>query len=96
MKLVFSFGEGKAEGDPTRRDLLGGWIRLLGRVGGPADPDFVDWLAIERVEGREYDVAIHRHWLDPTRPDRSAEAVPPPRPGDAFPVVVLSDGTSPG
>src|SRR5436305_3407480 len=24
MKLVFSFGEGKAEGDPTRRDLLGG------------------------------------------------------------------------
>ena len=33
-----------------------------------ADPDFVDWLAIERVEGREYDVGLHRHWLDPTRP----------------------------
>ncbi len=33
-----------------------------------ADPEFVDWLAVERVEGREYDVAIHRHWLDPTKP----------------------------
>ena len=47
--------------------------RLLARIGGAADPDFVDWLAIERVEGREFDVAIHRHWLDPTRP--LAEAV---------------------
>jgi ATP-dependent DNA helicase DinG len=33
-----------------------------------ADPDFVDWLAIERIEGREFDVGLHRHWLDPTRP----------------------------
>ena len=23
---------------------------------------------VERVEGREYDVGLHRHWLDPTRP----------------------------
>jgi ATP-dependent DNA helicase DinG len=48
------------------------WIGLLGRVGGQADPDFVDWLAVERVDGREYDVAIHRRWLDPTRPLASA------------------------
>jgi ATP-dependent DNA helicase DinG len=41
---------------------------LLGRIGGVADPDFVDWLAIDRVEGREYDIGLHRHWLDPTRP----------------------------
>ena len=32
------------------------------------DPDFVDWLAVDRVEGREYDVGLHRRWLDPTRP----------------------------
>ena len=44
------------------------WIALLARVGGAADPEFVDWLAIERVEGREFDIAIHRHWLDPTKP----------------------------
>jgi ATP-dependent DNA helicase DinG len=41
---------------------------MLGRIGGTADPDFVDWLAIDRVEGREYDIGLHRHWLDPTRP----------------------------
>jgi ATP-dependent DNA helicase DinG len=51
-----------------RIDTLRGWIALLGRGGGPADPDFVDWLAVDRGEGREYDIGIYRHWLDPTRP----------------------------
>ncbi|MBH1992747.1 MAG: ATP-dependent DNA helicase, partial [Sphingomonadaceae bacterium] len=51
-----------------RRDLLAAWLALLARIGGPADPDFVDWLAVDRVEGREYDIGIHRHWLDPSRP----------------------------
>jgi ATP-dependent DNA helicase DinG len=52
----------------TRVDTLGGWLSLLGRVGGPADPDFVDWLAVDRFDGREYDCGLHRHWLDPARP----------------------------
>ena len=60
--------EGAINGLSWRREALAAWIALLGRIGGSADPDFVDWLAIERVEGREYDVAIHRRWLDPTRP----------------------------
>jgi ATP-dependent DNA helicase DinG len=29
------------------------WIAMLARLGGPADPDFVDWLAVDRVEGRD-------------------------------------------
>ena len=60
--------EGAIRGLAWRRETLAAWIALLGRVGGSADPNFVDWLAIERAEGREYDVAIHRRWLDPTRP----------------------------
>ncbi len=52
----------------TRVDTLGGWLSLLGRVGGPANPDFVDWLAIDRYDGREFDAGLHRHWLDPARP----------------------------
>ncbi|ABF53128.1 Helicase c2 [Sphingopyxis alaskensis RB2256] len=52
----------------TRVDTLGGWLSLLGRVGGPADPDFVDWLAVDRYDGREFDCGLHRHWLDPARP----------------------------
>lgn len=51
-----------------RADMLGGWLSLLSRIGGPADPDFVDWLAVDRIEGREIDIGLHRHWLDPTRP----------------------------
>jgi ATP-dependent DNA helicase DinG len=60
--------EGAISGLAWRRETLAAWIALLGRVGGAGDPDFVDWLAIDRVEGREYDVGLHRHWLDPTRP----------------------------
>ena len=60
--------EGALGGLGWRRDTLNAWIALLGRIGGAVDPDFVDWLAIERVEGREYDVGLRRHWLDPTRP----------------------------
>jgi ATP-dependent DNA helicase DinG len=60
--------EGAISGLSWRRETLASWTALLGRVGGAGDPDFVDWLAIDRVEGREYDVGMHRHWLDPTRP----------------------------
>ncbi len=60
--------EGAISGLQWRRETLAAWIALLGRVGGLGDPDFVDWLAIERVEGREYDIGIRRHWLDPTKP----------------------------
>jgi ATP-dependent DNA helicase DinG len=60
--------EGAIGGLAWRRETLASWIALLGRIGGAGDPDFVDWLAIDRVEGREYDVGLHRHWLDPTRP----------------------------
>jgi len=60
--------EGAIRGLSWRRETLVAWIALLGRIGGEADPEFVDWLAVERVDGREYDVAIHRRWLDPTKP----------------------------
>src|ERR1700754_3407324 len=43
MKLVFSFGEGKAEGDPTRRDLLGGkgaGLAEMTNLGLPVPPGF--------------------------------------------------------
>ncbi|KQN25468.1 helicase [Sphingomonas sp. Leaf33] len=51
-----------------RAETVGAWLALIARVGGPADPDFVDWLAVDRAEGREWDVGLHRHWLDPSRP----------------------------
>jgi ATP-dependent DNA helicase DinG len=60
--------EGAIRGLTWRREILAAWIALLARIGGEADPEFVDWLAVERIDGRELDVAIHRRWLDPTKP----------------------------
>jgi ATP-dependent DNA helicase DinG len=68
--------EGAIRGLSWRRETLAAWIALLGRIGGEADPEFVDWLAVERVDGREYDVAIHRRWLDPTKPLAAAVMAP--------------------
>jgi ATP-dependent DNA helicase DinG len=76
--------EGALGGLGWRAHSLQGWIALAGRIGGPSDPDFVDWLAVERVDGREWDIGLHRRWLDPTRP--LAETVLKPAHG----VVVTS------
>ncbi|ALJ14278.1 ATP-dependent DNA helicase [Sphingopyxis macrogoltabida] len=78
----------------TRIDTLGGWLSLLGRVGGPADPDFVDWLAVDRFDGREYDCGLHRHWLDPARP--VAEAVYRPAQGVLVTSATLRSGSHAG
>ncbi len=51
-----------------RTETVAAWLALIARIGGPADPNFVDWLAVDRAEGREWDVGLHRHWLDPSRP----------------------------
>jgi len=43
MKLVFGFGEGKAEGDPTRKDVLGGkgaGLAEMTSLGLPVPPGF--------------------------------------------------------
>jgi ATP-dependent DNA helicase DinG len=60
--------EGALSSLSWRTDTLMGWLALLARLGGPADPDFVDWLAVDRIDGREIDIGLRRHWLDPTRP----------------------------
>ncbi|MDG6078619.1 ATP-dependent DNA helicase [Erythrobacter litoralis] len=67
-------GQGRARIEGARHslawrvDLLAAWEALLARLGGPADPDFVDWLAVDRNDAREFDIGLHRHWLDPMQP----------------------------
>ncbi|MFV0643265.1 MAG: ATP-dependent DNA helicase [Sphingomonadaceae bacterium] len=60
--------EGARSALAWRCDLLGAWEAMLDRMGGPADPEFVDWLAVDRSDAREFDIGIHRHWLDPMKP----------------------------
>ena len=73
-----------------RRDTVASWLAMLARVGGPVDPDFVDWLAVDRVEGRDLDVGLHRRWLDPTRP--LAEVVLKPAHGVLLTSATLTGG----
>ncbi|HVR91529.1 MAG TPA: ATP-dependent DNA helicase [Novosphingobium sp.] len=73
-----------------RIDLLAAWEALLDRLGGPADPEFVDWLAVDRSEAREFDVGLHRRWLDPMKP--FARAVLEPAHGVMLTSATLRDG----
>ncbi len=68
--------EGARAGLALRAQLLGAWAQLLARLGGPADPDFIDWLELARVDGRLLDVGIQRRWLDPMRPFAAAVLEP--------------------
>jgi len=82
--------DGAINGLHWRRETLAAWGALLARIGGPADEDFVDWLAVDRIDGREFDVAINRRWLDPTRP--LAEVVLKPAQGVLVTSATLRGG----
>ncbi|HZP98112.1 MAG TPA: ATP-dependent DNA helicase [Reyranella sp.] len=47
---------------------LEAWRAMLRGLHNEPDPAFVDWFAIERVQMREADVGMYRHYLDPTEP----------------------------
>jgi ATP-dependent DNA helicase DinG len=44
------------------------WIAMLDALEGPRGEDFVDWFEIAREDGRDADVGLERHWIDPTIP----------------------------
>ncbi|MBC7506813.1 MAG: ATP-dependent DNA helicase, partial [Sandarakinorhabdus sp.] len=60
--------DGAIAGLRLRAETIAAWTGLLARLGGAADPMFVDWFALDRIDGREFDIGIHRHWLDPMLP----------------------------
>ncbi|KMS59235.1 helicase [Novosphingobium barchaimii LL02] len=82
--------EGARHSLTWRIDTLAAWESLLNRLGGAADPEFVDWLAVDRSEAREYDIGIHRRWLDPMKP--FAKVVLEPAHGVMLTSATLRDG----
>ncbi len=49
--------------------LIAGWIDMLACLQNQTKHEaFIDWFQLERIEGREYDVGMYRHWIDPTVP----------------------------
>ncbi len=93
-------GQGRARIEGARHsltwriDLIAAWEALLERLGGPADADFVDWLAVDRGDAREYDVGLHRHYLDPMKP--FARVVLEPAHGVMLTSATLMDRSGPG
>ncbi|HLI12337.1 MAG TPA: ATP-dependent DNA helicase [Alphaproteobacteria bacterium] len=53
---------------------LGSWIAMLKSLEAERPPEFVDWFAIDRQDGRDIDIGMHRHWVDPTIPFVTAVA----------------------
>jgi ATP-dependent DNA helicase DinG len=47
---------------------LAAWRAMLGALEEETPPDFCDWFAVERIDGRDIDVGLYRHWVDPSRP----------------------------
>ncbi|MCG8510524.1 MAG: ATP-dependent DNA helicase [Rhodospirillales bacterium] len=55
---------------------LDAWRAMIATLDQESAPDFVDWFALDRTEGREIDVGMHRHWIDPMQPFAAIVAEP--------------------
>ncbi len=74
-----------------RADMqLGAWSGLLRDLGEAPRPETVEWLALDRADGAETDVAVNRNWIDPGIP--FTEAVATPAHGIVVTSATLTDG----
>ena len=48
--------------------LVSGWIDMLAALDAETPEIFVDWFAVDRIDGRDFDAGMFRHWVDPTIP----------------------------
>ncbi len=82
FKKILTSDNGEMESDTRKRFeaiaislnrrsqmTLQSWINMLDNLQKGENSDvFVDWLQIERVDGRTYDVGFYRHYVDPMKP----------------------------
>ena len=69
---------------------LAGWSALLRDLSQEARAETVEWLALDRIDGSEIDVAVNRSWVDPGIP--FAAAVAKPAHGLVVTSATLTDG----
>jgi ATP-dependent DNA helicase DinG len=48
--------------------MIAGWIDMISRLLEQSNPLFVEWFSVDQIFGREADVGLHSHWIDPTEP----------------------------
>ena len=70
---------------------LQAWREMLAALADETPEAFVDWFSVTRIEGRDIDVGMHRHWVDPTQP--FAELVAGSTHGLVVTSATLRDGT---
>lgn len=51
-----------------RADLVRTWSTMLKDLQKTRPADFIDWFELERIESREINLGLFRHWIDPTKP----------------------------
>jgi len=68
------------------------WSRLLRDLGEPPRPETVEWLALDRIDGLEFDVGVNRNWVDPGIP--FAALVAQPAHGLVVTSATLTDGVA--
>ena len=49
-------------------DIVEAWRFMLVTLPEGTPPEHADWFSVERIDGRDFDVGMHRHWVDPTLP----------------------------
>jgi ATP-dependent DNA helicase DinG len=84
--------EASARGIERRAVMpLAAWRDMLAALKTETPPEFVDWMSVERADGRDLDVGLHRHWIDPTRP--FAETLLSAAQGAVITSATLTDGS---
>jgi ATP-dependent DNA helicase DinG len=71
--------------------VLRAWRYMLSSLAGERPDEFVDWFSVDRIDGRDVDIGLHRHWIDPTVP--FAGVVAAPAHGVLVTSATLRDGT---
>jgi ATP-dependent DNA helicase DinG len=78
--------------DRRAQMTLGAWIGMLETLETETSNDaFVDWMEIERYDGRALDIGLYRHWIDPMVP--FSQALKPQAHGVIVTSATLRDGT---
>jgi len=81
--------EGAVRGLLRRKLTLDAWRSMLLDLQTETPASFVDWFGLERIDGRDLDLGLYRHYLDPMQP--FAAAVLKPAHGVAITSATLRD-----
>ena len=75
--------------DRRGRTQAAGWRQMLTDLDAATPAAFADWFGVERIDGRDVDVGMYRHWVDPMQP--FAEVIAPHAHGLVITSATLTD-----